>query len=226
MKKIITLVIFVSAVPLFSQNLQIHYDMGKDRKYVTTTLEMFKPDEYGATFFFVDMDYNNPGNNSMSMGYWEIARYIDLPVIKGLSATVQYNDGILAYPGKENQLYAVPLGHAWLTGLTYPIDLKIITLNTELLYRYAWGSDAPDMQVTFVWFKSLFNNRINFTGYCDIWTQDNFSGEKQNIVQTEPQLWYIVNKHLGLGGEVEISKNFLPYDGWQFMPTLGMKWEF
>lgn len=43
---------------LFSQNLQVHYDMGKDRGYITTTLEMFKPDKYGNTFFFVDFDHS------------------------------------------------------------------------------------------------------------------------------------------------------------------------
>ncbi len=226
MKKYIIWLIICFAGSLAAQNLQVHYDFGKDREYVTTTLEMFKPDEYGATFFFVDMDYDYPGNQSMSMGYWEFARYINLPFVPGLSATVQYNDGVMAIPDDEGSTFAIPLGHAWLAGLTYPIDLKFITLNTELLYRYQWGSDNPDMQITFVWFKSLFNDKIHFTGYWDIWTQDDFSGEKQTIIQTEPQLWYILGKHLAIGSEVEISKNFLPYEGWQFMPTCGLKWEF
>ncbi len=82
------------------------------------------------------------------------------------------------------------------------------------------------MQITFVWFKLLFKEKINFTGYFDYWTQDNMSGDKMNVFQTEPQLWYILNRHLSIGGEVEISKNFLPYSGWKFMPTLGMRWEF
>jgi hypothetical protein len=39
-----------------AQNIQVHYDFG--REMVTTTVEMFKPDAGGSTFFFVDMDYS------------------------------------------------------------------------------------------------------------------------------------------------------------------------
>ncbi len=227
MRKLLLFLIFLfSAVRLYSQNLQIHYDFGEDRKYITTTLEMFKPDEYGSFFFFVDMDYNYPGNKSMSLGYWEIARYIKSFFNKDLGLTIQYNDGIMAIKDTNGSMTAYPLGQAWLFGITYPLKLGFITLNSELLSRQARGSAAPDIQITFVWFKPLFNEKINFTGYFDYWTQDNMTGNKMNVFQTEPQLWYILNKHLSVGGEVEISKNFLPYKGWKFMPTLGIKWEF
>ena len=201
----------------FSQNLQLHYDFGKERKYVTTTLEMFKPDEYGATFWFVDMDYNSQENNSMSLGYWEIARYVSLPFAGNLGATVQYNDGAATFG---------PLGRAWFIGLSYPVDLKFITINTDVLYANFQNSDGPDIQFTFVWYKPLFNNKIQLTGYADMWSFDNNNDGKQLVVQTEPQLWYVLNKHLYLGGELEISKNFLPFEGWQVMPTLGIKWDF
>ena len=39
-------------------NAQILYDFGSDRKYVTLTLEMFKQDNWGSTYFFVDHDFN------------------------------------------------------------------------------------------------------------------------------------------------------------------------
>ncbi|MGE4586894.1 MAG: hypothetical protein AB7D05_06085 [Mangrovibacterium sp.] len=45
MKKIL-LFLFASflAFGAFSQNIQAHYDMGDDREYLTTTVEMFRPD--------------------------------------------------------------------------------------------------------------------------------------------------------------------------------------
>jgi hypothetical protein len=201
----------------FSQNLQFHYDFGKDRKYVTTTLEMFKPDEHGATFWFVDMDYDSQDESSMSLGYWEIARYISLPFSKNWSATIQYNDGAATFG---------PLGKAWFVGLSYPIDLKFITINTDILYANFQYSDSPDIQFTFVWYKPFFNNKINITGYADVWSYENSNDGKQMVIQAEPQIWYVLNKHFNIGGELEISKNFLPFDGWQMMPTLGFKWEF
>ena len=39
-----------------AQNVQLHYDMG--RNSATTTVEMFRADNAGSTFFFVDLDYN------------------------------------------------------------------------------------------------------------------------------------------------------------------------
>ena len=58
MKKVL-LILFAAVLALgaYAQNVQTHYDMGKDRGYLTTTVEMFKPDKMGSTFFFVDMDY-------------------------------------------------------------------------------------------------------------------------------------------------------------------------
>ena len=217
MLKAVTLVFLFAAAAALSQNLQVHYDYGKGRNYITTTIEMFKPDEYGATFFFVDMDYDTPGTNSMSLGYWEIARYVSLPFCHDLSATVQYNDGAAIFG---------PLGRAWFVGLSYPVRLGFITVNTDVLYADFEFSKRPDFQLTFVWFKLIFNERVQLTGYADIWTHDDALGKKQPVVQTEPQIWYLLDKHLAVGGEVEISKNFLPAKGWQLMPTVGIKWEF
>ena len=61
-----------------AQNVQLHYDLGhslyKDltnRPSVTTTVEMFKPDKWGSTFMFTDIDYQREG---VAGAYWEISR--------------------------------------------------------------------------------------------------------------------------------------------------------
>ena len=56
-----------------AQNLQLHYDFWKGRQYLTSTVEMFKPDKHGSTFFFVDMDYDL-SDAKVKLAYWEIAR--------------------------------------------------------------------------------------------------------------------------------------------------------
>jgi len=199
------------------QNLQIHYDFAEDRRYFTSTLEMYKPDEKGATFWFVDFEYNQPGNKSASVGYWEFARYMNLSFMEGLSGTIQFNDGVSRWG---------PLGHVWLTGITYPVDLKITTLSTELLYRAAYGSKSHDGQLTFVFYVPLLNGKAHLTGYADIWTQDRFDDEgKETAVMSQPQLWYAVSSKLYVGGEARITKNFLPKDGWQFYATFALKWD-
>ena len=66
---ILAVALFGTATAL-GQNIQLHYDFG--RNAATTTVEMFRPDKGGSTFFFVDFDYSP----KVSGAYWEIAREI------------------------------------------------------------------------------------------------------------------------------------------------------
>lgn len=220
MKKLLIAFLFLFAGATFAQNIQLHYDFSKERKYLTTTLEMFRPDEYGSTFFFVDMDYNggnfaNHNTKNVSLAYWEIARYIN--VYNKLSATVQYNDGTAS---------GWPLGPVVLAGVSYPIDLGFVTLNTDLLYRKDFTSDGSDAQLTTVWFVPFFEGKLHFTGFLDVWTKKAGS-DRQFVLLTEPQLWYNFGKHLAIGSEVEISNNFLPGETkLRAFPTVAAKWNF
>ncbi|MGC9363939.1 MAG: DUF5020 family protein [Fidelibacterota bacterium] len=230
MKKRFVLCSLLIWIGLSGQNLQLHYDFGENRGYLTSTLEMFRPDDFGATFWFVDIDYDDgSGTSSASLAYWEIARYVALPFLKNspslnrLTATVQYNDGLTTLGG---------FGSVWLGGFSYPVNLNIITLNTDLLYRHA-EKQPGSFQLTLVWVKTFCNDKLVFSGFMDLWGQENFDGDtdstdKQLVLLSEPQLWFNVTKHLALGGEVEISRNFIYAAGaaWKFMPTLGLKWEF
>jgi hypothetical protein len=231
MKKLFLLLVLISFSKVYSQNLQFHYDFGEDREYFTTTIEMFKPDEFGATFFFVDFDYNLPGNKSISLAYFEIARYVN--IYKQLALTAQYNDGLGA-AGTPTGNIAFTLNQSWLGGISYPIDLGFVTLNTDVLAKKIYGSEGLDAQLTIVWFVPFLNNKINFTGFLDFWSQDitlrNFgstSEKKEMVFLTEPQIWYNVMNHLSVGTEIEISNNFLPAQKEvKINPTLALKWNF
>ena len=58
------------------KNIQLHYDFGRqlyskdqpDRPKLTTTVELFRPDSWGNTFFFVDMNYQREGINLGLLG--------------------------------------------------------------------------------------------------------------------------------------------------------------
>jgi hypothetical protein len=180
---------------------------------------MFKPDEYGATFFFIDFDYNQTGNKSISLAYFEIARYINLPWVQGLSVTVQYNDGVAPWG---------PLGSIWLGGLSYPIDLGFITLNTDILYRNNYLYDGSDVQLTTVWNKSFMEGKLTFMGFFDVWTQNDGSDGRDIVVFTEPQLWYNFGKHFSAGTEIELSRKFIDpnSEDWEIKPTAAVKWSF
>ena len=72
MKKLFVILVSLSALfaapKALAQNVQVLYDT--QRGWVTSTVEMFHPDSFGSTYFFVDLD----ASPLVSGAYWEISR--------------------------------------------------------------------------------------------------------------------------------------------------------
>ncbi|MDD2328396.1 MAG: DUF5020 family protein, partial [bacterium] len=101
-KILFSLAILCTTAALQAQNLQLHFDprnalYGDDvptasQNYLTATFEMFKPDQWGSTFMFVDFDLNNSKKN-IGLVYAEIAREFkigDFPLMPHL----EFNGGL------------------------------------------------------------------------------------------------------------------------------------
>lgn len=238
MKKIVAFAGFsLLAIGAFAQtNLQVFYDFGENRKYVTTTLEMFKADNWGSTFFFVDYDYTTEAMRDAKFfgahgSYFEIARALNFwqdSDLAPLSAHVEFNTGVGF--GSRN----------WLFGLEYFMHNADFsnTLTLELLYKTFSYDDATDypVQLTAVWgMNNIFGVKgLNFSGFADFWGQEVYWGPTTDntdwIFLSEPQLWYNVGSLFGcenfnIGGEVELSNNFTK-NGFEVNPCLGVKWNF
>jgi hypothetical protein len=238
MRRLALLPFLLTSIIVSAQNLQLHYDFGKDRKFITATLEMFKPDTLGSTFWFVDFDHNSNFDydgdlRSMSAAYWEISREFYIPGIKKIKGLeqlafhIEYNDGFATGRDTTNNLMtAFSYNSVFLTGFSYPVKIGNTVFTTMLLCRLPRGMSSPDFQFTTTWYQPLWKDRILLTGFIDIWSQDR--GDKKEIVfQSEPQLWFMITHKIAVGGEVEIDKNF-PYGPgkWELFPTLGFRWEF
>jgi hypothetical protein len=114
-------------------------------------------------------------------------------------------------------------------GLGHPVKIGQFVLSTQYLLRLPRGMNSPDFQFTVVWFQPLFKDKLLLTGFADLWSQDKIANteKKELVFQTEPQLWYLITPKIGIGGEIEISKNFpVGPNKWEFLPTLGFRWEF
>lgn len=226
------LVVASAATAAAQVNLQTFYDFGKDRKHATTTLEMYKGDKWGDTFFFVDYDYSTKemrdvNNHGAKGSYFEIARGINFwqdTKLAPISAHVEFNAG-------------VGFGNCnWLFGANYFLHSKDFknTLTLELLYKtfnYSRTDSQLPLQFTVVWgMEDLFNVKgLKFSGFADIWGEDTL--DNHFVFISEPQLWYRVGQHFGMdnlsvGTEVEFSYNFAYVDGFKCRPCLGVKWDF
>lgn len=225
MKRI--LLLFLLLIPCFwlnAQNLQLHYDMGKDRKYLTSTVEMIKPDKWGSNFFFIDMDYGYPGVKGVSMGYWEIAR--GLKFWKNpFEIHLEYNGGFGQFRDTiHNGAYQI--NDAWLFGGNYTWNnadfSRVFTL--QAMYKNIRDRDDMSFQVTGVWTIKLFKNKVTFKGFADFWKDK--SSYRDYVFLSEPQFWYNFTSNFSLGSEIELSSNFGGHHGFMINPTAGGKWTF
>ena len=231
MKKIFTTAaILISAAAANAQNLQMHYDF--ERGCVTTTVEMFRPDGAGSTYFFVDLDYTP----KVSGAYFEISRELCFwqdTDMNWLSAHVEYNGGLNTAAGSFN--------NAWLAGVTYSGHSADFSKTWSLTAAYKAipgtiglnGNRQPhNFQITGVWNLDFFDHWISFNGFFDVWKEARPWQGTEFIFMSEPQLWVNLNKvegweniNLSLGAEVELSANFVA-KGFHALPTIGAKWTF
>ena len=248
MKKFVAFAGFaLLSVGAFAQtNLQVFYDLGKDRKLVTTTLEMFKGDDWGSTFFFVDYDYTTKDQRDVNIygtqsTYMEIERALNFwqeSSLGALSAHVEFQAGRFGGYTTSN----------WLFGAEYFLhnDDFSNTFTLALLYKYYHNSNLSDIPVQFsgVWgMQNIFGvEGLRFSGFLDFWGENNSfpDGLDENgqpkvketkfKLLTEPQIWYNVGQffncpNFNLGGEVELSYNFRG-EGFVCNPCIGAKWTF
>lgn len=230
MKKVfITWAITCLATFAMAQNVQLHYDFGKanddnaaDREYLTATIEFFKPDKMGSTFFFVDFDFNGK-DDGISVSYMELARNLKITQDFPVQAHMEYNGGHFGTDG-----FGASFKNMFIVGGYY--DLKItkgFSLGTMLGYKYIQDvENGADFQATITWFKPL-GKKFLFTGFADLWTEDKWGQSgKKFIFLTEPQIWFALNEHFKIGSEIEISNNFVPNSNQlEIMPTVAVRWD-
>ena len=110
-KTLLSALLFIACLPMFAQlNVQMHYDLGKaiygdelsNRPLFTATVENFKADKWGSTFFFIDLDF---GDNTMKSVYAEFSREFKLGK-SPFAAHVEYNGGLSGF-GSYNDAYDV-----------------------------------------------------------------------------------------------------------------------
>ena len=234
MKKILLLfALFALVLSVSAQNIQTHYDFGKDRGYVTTTVEMFKPDKLGNTFFFIDFDYGIPGHDFMSNAYFEIARVMTIKK-SPFGIHGEYNGGFgkIVSDNKDIAKQHFSVNNAWLGGVDYSWNAEDFSkgFSLKLLFKEIQKKQSS-FQLTGVWYVNFVKGKMSFTGFADFWKEDsdfNFDGttDATYTFLAEPQLWFNINGHFAVGSEVELSNNFAGMEGFNVMPTLGVKWTF
>ena len=239
MKKILlSALLLIATLPMFAQlNVQMHYDFGNafygnelsNRPYLTATVENFKADKWGSTYFFVDMDF---GDKTMKSVYAEFSRELkfwEAPI----AAHIEYNGGLSGF-GSYNDAYLA--GAAW----NWANKDFSKTFSLQLLYKYLANQQIGSKhswQVTTVWGIHFAKGLCTFSGYADLWHDNSVTGNL--VFSSEPQFWVNLealegvddNFKLSIGTELELTKNLVwPAEGlndnFYAIPTLAVKWTF
>lgn len=237
---VLSLAILCAAGFIQAQNLQLHFDprhslygdkIGAPVNYLTATFEMFKPDQWGSTFMFVDFDFNfdkrNPG-----LAYAEIAREFkigDFPLLPH----IEYNGGLGLVRG-TGVGFSIP--SSYLGGFGYPFQLGSFFMSTYVAYKLnAFQELSHDAQWTVTWNATLAGGKLSLAGFMDLWSEDKSFTEdsdatgKKIVFLSEPQFWYNLTSNFALGTEVELSYNFVnKFNESKFyaIPTIATKWNF
>ena len=237
-KTLLSALLFIACLPMFAQlNVQMHYDFGKtiygdelsNRPLFTATVENFKADKWGTTFFFIDLDF---GDNTMKSVYGEIAREFKLGKTP-FAAHVEYNGGLSGF-GSYNDAYLA--GAAW----NWANKDFSKTFSLQLLYKHLANqpsSNKHSWQVTTVWGIHFAKGLCSFSGFADLWHDNSVTGNL--IFCSEPEFWFHLNAlesvdddfKLSVGAELELTKNMVwPTDGlndnFYAIPAVGVKWTF
>lgn len=227
---ILSVLLVLGAPRVKSQNIQLLYDTG--RNCATSTVEMFHPDGGGSTYFFIDIDYAPKAFGS----YFEISREFNFwqkSKASWLSVHVEYNGGLNISTGSYN--------NAILGGLTYSGHSKDFskTWSISAMYKAIPGTvdalgkkQVHNFQITGVWGITFAKGWCQFSGFIDFWREMRPWQGTEYILLAEPQFWVNLNRikgwdkvNLSIGGEVELSNNFVER-GFRALPAVGLKWTF
>jgi len=214
MKKLITILLFSCVFGITqAQNFQFLYGYGNNKPVNFITLEIYKPLEHGAFYYFTDfaMDFDGYFES-----YTEVSKYWNITK-NGLSGTVQYNVGI-----HNDGIDAFRIDPVYLAGFQKATEISGWVLSMDVLYRYDQYTSQSGAQMTFIFIKEW--NKWLLSGYCDVWNSGIYDPEEAPTVAVfEPQLFYSFSKRFSVGIEARVSNYTLalPYKDYIMG---GLKW--
>lgn len=248
MKFIFLVALLAISSSVFSQQLQLHYDLrhtidpkNTAKNFPALYFEYFrlpKPDSiYGAIkpgSFLLKMqsefsgEMNNTGQFYMQVSqafrFWKPKIYLQF----------QYNGGLgIAEPGS----YGYYLTNAFSAGTSYAFQWKNLAFfNVYASYKYtAFKKVSNDIISAFFWLRFFSNYTISFTGNIVVWTENRNHGDAFTMTKTgkkfsvfcDPQIWFSIYKGLAAGSKVNIYYHTLSEDNrLQVYPSIALKYQF
>ena len=238
MKRFLTLILALAAcsTALAQTDFRCVYNFASDSPIVSAKLESWSVDNWGDSYLSSGFGFKAVPL-SLSSGYLDIARnfnfWHNVPILKDFSLQAEFNGRI----NMDNSNF--------LAGLSYTVPLERNVLRASVLYKTFNGgaSSAFPVQLTLLWrlydifgmegldFRGTARGWGEYTGYWYGESNPVEGDPGEFIIVANPQLWYAVGHFFGacnlsVGGELELSYNWLGRRGFHARPSAGLKLQF
>ena len=246
MRSVLLIFILLIHSPVFSQSLQLHYDLRHtldpkhtQKNFPAFYFEYFKPADSSSSFikpgsFLLKVQSEFTGEKynagqfymqvSQAFRFWRPKIFLQL----------QYNGGLgIAEPGA----YGYYLTNAFSLGAAYSFQWKFKAFfNGYASYKYTpFKKPSHDIIYAFFWLRFFSNYKINFSGNLVSWTENRNHGDaftankrgKKFSFFGDPQLWFSLYKGFSIGSKVNLYYHVLTDDSrFQAYPTIAMQYHF
>ena len=231
---------------MFSQQLQLHYDLRHtvDKKhspknFTTLYFEYLKTLDSGTSFIKpgsfllkTQVDFTGEKNNigqfymqvSQAFRFWQPKIFLQLQYTGGLGITE---------PGG----YGYYLINAFSLGVAHPFSWRNKAFfNVYSSYQYtAFKKPSHDIIAAFYWLRFFSNYKISFSGNLVTWTESRNHGDaytmnkrgKKLSVYGDPQVFFKLHKGFSVGSKVSLYYHVITdNDRFQVYPTVAIKYQF
>lgn len=241
MRYIFSFFLVMLTTPVFSQNLQLLYDLrhtvdpelNPSGNYPILSFEYFKnidTTESGAFMLKVQSDLKGENYNigqtfiqlTRSVRFWKPKIYLSFNYSGGLGVTPEY--------------YGYHISNSLAAGLAYTRAKGNAWFSSSLYCRYnAFDKPSIDPQLSLYFGKGFFYYKLYITGGFVFWTQNRNQGTeytrdlsgKKFAFFGDPQIWYRFYKGISAGSKVNVYHHLLTEkNSVQFYPSVGLKFQF
>ena len=220
MKYLILFALCIFSAPLFSQNLQLHYDFAhsidpanNSRDFPTLYFEYFKAQNDTSSFlkpgaFFIKMeaDLQGSGDNmgkafmqvSQTIRFWKPKIYLSLQYSGGLGVT-------------EPRQYSYYINNGLSVGPSCSFKWAGAYFSTSVYYTYNMlQRPSNDIMYSLYWGKGFWNYKVEFAGDIELYTLNKNQGDdltknlkgKTISFFGEPQVWFKLSNNFSMGSKM------------------------
>jgi Domain of unknown function (DUF5020) len=239
MKYLLCSALILLTMPVFPQNIQLHYDLRHSldpnlnpKNFPSFSFEYFKNiDTLNNGSFLLKLDSRLDGKKSnmgqvftqlsQSIKFWKPKIYLSLTYSGGLGVTSTNFGYYLSNSFGIGSAYTFQLNGAWVSVCAY------FRVNV-------FDKPSYDPQAT-LWFgKGFLNYKIYFAGSFVFWSQNRNQGDdatrdlrgKKIAFFGDPQIWFRIKGGFSAGSKINVYYHLLSDNNQiQFYPTLGLKYQ-